>query len=43
MQKLKFVLKLGFNNDELTPGPKKLRHFMESKQNGASEFTVRPG
>ena len=43
MQKLKCVLKIGFNNDELTPGPKKSRHSMRSKQNGALEFTVRQG
>ena len=34
-------LELGFNNDELTSGPKKSIHFMQSKQNGALEFTAR--
>ena len=43
MQKLKCVLKLGFNKNELIPRNEKVRHSMRSKQNGALEFTGRPG
>ena len=44
--KLNCVLKIYFNNDELThpppsPGPTKSRCSMRSKQNGALELTVR--
>ena len=35
IKKLKCVLKLGFNNNELTPWTKKNRHSMRSKQNEA--------
>ena len=43
MQKLNFILKIVFNNDELTPGPKKSRHSIQSKQNGALKIAVRSG
>ena len=43
MQKLKCVLKIGFNNDELTPRAEKIEilHAIETKW--ALEFTVRSG
>ena len=43
IQKLNCVLKIRFNNDKLPPGPKRTRNSMRSKQNGALDFTVRPG
>ena len=47
MQKLNFILKIRFNNDQLTPLPtpglKKSRHIRLLKQNGALELGVRPG
>ena len=43
IQKLNYVLKIRFKNNELTTGPKKSRHLMRSKQNGPLEFTVRSG
>ena len=43
MQKLNCILKILFNNDELTPRPKKLRHSIRLKQNRALEFAIRSG
>ena len=40
MQKLNCILKILFNNDELTPGLKKSRNSMGSKQNGTLEIAV---
>ena len=43
IQKLKCILKLAFKNDTLTTRAEKMRQSIPSKQNGALEFTVRPG
>ena len=43
IQKLNGILKTRLNNDKLTPGSKKSRHFEWLKQNGALEFAVRSG
>ena len=43
MQKLNCVLKMRFNNDNLTDPAEKSRHSMASKQNEVLEFTIRPG
>ena len=41
MQNASCILKILFNNDELTPRAKKSRHSIQSKQNGALEIAVR--